>query len=358
MPCSQFNKVEVGAWAVGDLQQPWFYLTRNPLLFFPPNPYFCTMKIANPLYDHAFKYLMSNDRLAKKVLSVILEKEVLELELQPQEVVIEDELRRFTLYRLDFKATIRDENGRREKVLIELQKSKLPTNVLRFRNYLGLAYMQKNAALPGKNTERDVLPIISIYILGYNVQDIPVMAVRVNHKITDLSRQAELDIRSDFIDLLNHTSYVLQVRRLPPERQSRIERFMTLFNQAWVKEKGYILDLEDVPQEFKDIAEYLQKPLLENDIQEKLRAEEEVQLMFAEQEAKTEELQTLATEALAQKEEERKQKEEALTQKEKALRKAHETTLKMARLLLQSGISPEDVARETGLSADELSTLT
>ena len=343
------------------------------------------MKIANPLYDHAFKYLMSNDRLAKKVLSVILEKEVLELELQPQEVVIEDELRRFTLYRLDFKATIRDENGRREKVLIELQKSKLPTNVLRFRNYLGLAYMQKNAALPGKNTERDVLPIISIYILGYNVQDIPVMAVRVNHKITDLSRQAELDIRSDFIDLLNHTSYVLQVRRLPPERQSRIERFMTLFNQAWVKEKGYILDLEDVPQEFKDIAEYLQKPLLENDIQEKLRAEEEVQLLFAEQEAKAEELQTLATEALAQKEEalaqkeeERKQKEQALAQKEEereqkeqalaqkeeerkqkeqALQKARETALKMARLLLQSGIPPEDVARETGLSAEDLAKL-
>ena len=315
------------------------------------------MKIANPLYDHAFKYLMSNDRLAKKVLSVILEKEVLELELQPQEVVIEDELRRFTLYRLDFKALIQDENGRREKVLIELQKSKLPTNILRFRNYLGLAYMQKNAASPGKNTERDVLPIISIYILGYNVQDIPVMAVRVNHKITDLSRQAELDIRSDFIDLLNHTSYVLQVRRLPPERQSRIERFMTLFNQAWVKEKGYILDLEDVPQEFKDIAEYLQKPLLENDIQEKLRAEEEVQLLFAEQEAKAEELQTLATEALAQKEEALAQKEEERKQKEQALQKARETALKMARLLLQSGIPPEDVARETGLSAEDLAKL-
>jgi hypothetical protein len=35
------------------------------------------MKIANPLYDHAFKYLMSNDKLARKVLSVILDKEVL-----------------------------------------------------------------------------------------------------------------------------------------------------------------------------------------------------------------------------------------------------------------------------------------
>jgi len=51
------------------------------------------MKIANPLYDHAFKYLMSNDKLARKVLSVILEKEVLELELSQQEVVVEEENR-------------------------------------------------------------------------------------------------------------------------------------------------------------------------------------------------------------------------------------------------------------------------
>lgn len=47
------------------------------------------MRIANPLYDNAFKYLMSNDRLARKVLSVILEKEVIELELAQQEHIIE-----------------------------------------------------------------------------------------------------------------------------------------------------------------------------------------------------------------------------------------------------------------------------
>ncbi len=66
-------------------------------LFFREYRSFARMKIANPLYDHAFKYLMSNDKLARKVLSVILEKEVLELELSQQEVVVKDEERRFTL---------------------------------------------------------------------------------------------------------------------------------------------------------------------------------------------------------------------------------------------------------------------
>lgn len=37
------------------------------------------MQIVNPLYDKAFKYLMENERLAKKVISVILDEEIEEL---------------------------------------------------------------------------------------------------------------------------------------------------------------------------------------------------------------------------------------------------------------------------------------
>lgn len=321
------------------------------------------MKIANPLYDHAFKYLMSNDKLARKVLSVILEKEVLELELSQQEVVVEDEDRRFTLYRLDFKAVILDENGRKETVLIELQKSKLPTNVLRFRSYLGLAYTQKiRTKNPETQVEHDsALPIISIYILGYNVEDIPHVAVKVNHKIMDMSSQQELDLQSDFIDLLTHTTCILQVRRLPEQRRSRIEQFLTLFNQAWVMEQKYILDLQEVPEGFEDIAEYLQRPLQEEEIRAKLRAEEEVEAIFAQQEADkayykrtAEEERRQKEEAKAREEEERRQKEEERRQKEQALEQAREARIKLARLLLRTGMSAKDAALEAGLSEEEL----
>ena len=320
------------------------------------NLYFCSMKIANPLYDHAFKYLMANDRLAKKVLSVILDKEVLELELTQQEMVIEDQERRFTLYRLDFKAVIRDEDGRRQTVLIELQKSKLPTNILRFRSYLGLSYAKRTAETPPV-AEQGPLPIISIYILGYSVEDIPVMAARVNRRVMDLSRGVELNIRSDFIDLLTHECYILQVRRLPEVRRSRIERFMTLFNQAWVAEDHFILDLAEVPEEFRDIAEYLQRPLQEEEILSRLRAEEELDILFAQQEAEKEQLLSQLEEARVREEEARIREEEERRQKEEALQKARETTLKMARLLLQSGMSPEEASRETGLSMEELADL-
>lgn len=300
------------------------------------------MQIANPLYDHAFKYLMSNDRLARKVLSVILEKEVPELELSQQEVVVEDEERRFTLYRLDFKAVIEDENGRRETVLIELQKSKLPTNVLRFRNYPGLSYTKKTKKTdPETKVEQDTaLPIISIYILGYNVEDIPAAATKVDRKIMDMSRHEEMHIESDFIDMLTHTCYILQVRRLPEQRRSRIEQFLTLFNQAWVMESKYIIDLKEVPEEFGDIAAYLQRPLQEEEIRAKLRAEEELETIFAVQEAEKVQLLNML-------EEERRQKEEA---KAKSLSNA----IKLARLMKQSGTSNREIIEETGLSEEEV----
>jgi len=315
------------------------------------------MRIANPLYDHAFKYLMSNNRLAKKVLSVILDKEVLELELSQQEMVVEDDVRMFTLYRLDFKAKIRDQDGRVETVLIELQKSKLPTNMLRFRSYLGMAYSQKPTVPAVVGADDEVYPIISIYIMGYNIVDIPVMAIKVDRRIVDVSLQQEVDIQSDFIDMLTHTCHILQVRRLPEQRRTRIERFLSLFNQAWVKEENYILDLEDVPEEFKDLAEYLARPLLNTEMRLQLQAEQEVDFLMSGQEARIQDLEAQAEQARVAMEAAQAKIEQERAEKEAAQAQAKATTLKYARLLLQSGQSAAEVAQETGLSIEAVQNL-
>ena len=123
------------------------------------------MKIINPLYDYAFKYLMQNNRIAKKVLSTLLECEVVELFVEQQEIVAVDEARNLKLFRLDFSAIIINEQGERQKVLIELQKSKLPTNHLRFRTYLGENYTKSETFINDLGVEETrVYPIISIYI--------------------------------------------------------------------------------------------------------------------------------------------------------------------------------------------------
>lgn len=302
------------------------------------------MKIANPLYDYAFKYLMSNDRLAKKVLSTILDKEILELELSPQETVVHNEIRHFTLYRLDFKALVRDKDGKQENILIEIQKSKLPTNLLRFRNYLGMTYAQSQA----KESDK-LFPIVTIYILGYQVEDIPYLATKVDRKIINTSTKEEVHIQSDFIDLLTHTCYILQAGRLPEKRKEKIEQFMTLFNQSWVMDKRYIIDLHEIPEDFKDIAEYLQQPLLDQETVRNMDAEQEIDNLFAKQESEielykalTEKSQIALVEAKAREKESKAREEEA-----------NVLIKNMIAIMKQQGLDKDEIQTSLGMNIDK-----
>lgn len=311
------------------------------------------MRIANPLYDHAFKYLMANEKLARKVLSTIINRDVISVELSQQEIIVKDEARNFTLYRLDFKAIIRNEDGKEEKVLIELQKSKLPTNLQRFRTYLGSNYMERRLRKNNITQEEtiELLPIISIYILGYNVDDIPYLATKIDRKVINASTNQEIEIKSDFIELLTHTTYILQVRRLPDQRQTKIEKFMTLFNQAWVEtDKSFIIDLEEIPEGFEDLAQYLNYSLKDEDVRKNLLAEMELEDIFAMNEAKFLQKEEEIKRLTQSEEEERRQKEEERRLKVEAL-------MKLAKVMKDNGYTREDILKEVNLDAELLENL-
>lgn len=327
------------------------------------------MKIINPLYDKAFKYLMENNKLAKKILAVILDVEVIEVALSQQETTLPDERRGLTLFRLDFKATIKQADGIRKTVLIELQKSKYPTDIQRFRNYLGSNYLAKNREVgvesivaEDKPAEyQSIYPIIAIYILGYNLDDLPYMAVTVNRDVINSVNKQKIEVSSFFIEHLTHQSHIIQVRRLPEKRQTLLEKFFVLFNQAWCTENNFIIDLQNIPEEFKDVAKYLQGPVMDENFRRQLEAEEQLDTIFDAQEAKY--LKKIA-EALDQKEaaelreqEERKQKEEANKQREAAEVREKHALSKLARQMKNYGASNDEIARETGLSNEEIQKL-
>lgn len=324
------------------------------------------MRIANPLYDYAFKYLMTNDRLAKKVLSTILEKEILEVALEQQEIVVENEEHNFSIFRLDFKALIKNEDGSEETILIEIQKSKLPSNILRFRSYLGQSYTQKLERVDSVTgrTKKVAFPIISIYILGYQIEDIPVLATKIDRKITDVSTKEEINIKSDFINLLTHTCYVLQAGRLPEKRKTKIEQFMSLFNQAWVSDKRYILDLEEVPEDFRDIAKYLQQPLQEKETIRRLEAEQEFEDLFAQQESdiaflneEVKKAQEDLQAVLLEKQTAVLEKQEAVLKQEEAVRKQEEAVQNAVLMALKYGASPQQIADDMNLTLQQVSAI-
>ena len=291
------------------------------------------MKIVNPLYDKAFKFLMQNERLAKKVLSVILDQEILELSLSQQETIVSDEKRPLTLFRLDFKAVIVTPDNTKQTVLIELQKSKYSTDIQRFRTYLGMNYIHGKNEKEGDKDVTKHYPIITIYILGYKLLDLPYLAVTVNKCIVDAVSKKEINVKSFFVEHLTHRSHIIQVKHLPEKRRTKLEKLLTLFNQAWVTNDRYILDLQEIPEEFKDIAKHLQSPVTDDNFRRQLMAEEELDQIFDEQELKY------------------------IKQIEDAKQKEKEAVLKLATKMKKYGETIDEIIKETGLSENEIAKL-
>ena len=312
------------------------------------------MKIINPLYDKAFKFLMQNERLAKKVISVILDQEILELTLSQQETIVPDEKRALTLFRLDFKAVIVTSENTKQTVLIELQKSKFSTDIQRFRTYLGMNYMHSETETIQDKEVKTPYPIITIYILGYKLEDLPYMAVKVNQCITDAVSKKEIKVKSYFVEHLTHRSHILQVKRLPEKRRSKLEKLLILFNQAWCTNDRSIIDLQEVPREFEDIVKHLQSPVSDDNFRRQLRAEEEIDQIFDEQELKyikqVEEAGQREEEA-KQREEEAKQREEEAKQREEKERKQN---IQIIKNLHKSGLSIEEISKITSKLTSEI----
>ncbi len=83
------------------------------------------MIIANPIYDVVFKSLMEDVEIAKGLISTLTGLDVVELNARPREAVIPVKTDfSVTIYRLDYVALVRDEDGTQRRVLIEVQKAK------------------------------------------------------------------------------------------------------------------------------------------------------------------------------------------------------------------------------------------
>jgi hypothetical protein len=315
------------------------------------------MKIVNPLFDKAFKYLMQNEKFARKVISVILDEEVESVSFRSQETYQPDHHRGLTLFRLDFRADIRQADGTLKTVLIELQKSKFATDIQRFRAYLGSQYMesrrkQLNVEEP-KFEYRSPYPIITIYILGYNLDDLPYMAVTVNRDVINSVSKKRIKVKSQFIELLTHTSHIIQIRRLPVERRTRLEQFLTLFDQQWVSDETFVLDLPEVPEEFTDMARHLEAALMDDAFRSNLAAEWEIDAIFDAQDTKyLTQILALQDETKQSKEREKLAKEKVKLAKERerqAQKREQAALLKVARLMKASGATDEEIRKETGV---------
>jgi hypothetical protein len=224
--------------------------------------------IANPIYDTVFKHLMENNRVARFFVETIIDRPVENIGVTSQEFTFlkiptliegkeltQEEITKISellsVLRYDFVATIRTSEGLK-KVLIEIQKARNILDLMRFRNYLGEQYKRRDTVTVNGTETEETLPIITIYLLGFELPEIDAVVIHVSRTYRDVIARRDLHVKSEFIECLTHDSYVVQIPRIDGKSRSRLEKMLNIFEQnnfydktGILKQYGYEPDKEE-----------------------------------------------------------------------------------------------------------------
>jgi hypothetical protein len=274
------------------------------------------MIIANPIYDVVFKYLLEDTEIARELLSTILGVNIIQLSVKPQETLVKDKSGEIKIFHLDFKAVIDLDNGEQKTVLIELQKAKKSHDILRFRKYLGENYTKEEV----KKNEKGVLvsyalEIVTIYILGFELQGVDRPVLKVNRKYTDAITQEEVTANDDFINKLTHESYTIQIPRLRHDQRNKLEEVLEIFSQDYVTNDLHNIDFkkESNVSLVKKMVKRLSKAASNEKIKKTMEAEDMIdRLINRETEEKLKIQAKEFEEKLEQKDEEIKQRDKEI----------------------------------------------
>ncbi len=349
------------------------------------------MKIANPIYDVVFKYLMEDPESAKLLLGEILQEEIVELKFLPQESAlqidkealkdlptsIQDEIKKggqlnIYLQRMDFTAMIKTKTGKLKKVLIEIQKARYWEQIQRFRRYLGNAYLQRDV-------DGEHRPIIAIYFLGKPLKSTKVPVLRVENQLVDviLDKKVQLAKEEESIDLLMHKGIIIQIPYLKNRHRSKLEEFLSVFEQrkALQNDVHFLeLDPETYPKEYRAVVRRLARAASTVEIRRNMDLEDEAQEMFATQEKKLEEEQRKLEEeqrkglekdkkleekdkALEEQSQALKEQSQALEEQSQALAQKDKMIISCVLALHRSGESVEKIMEKTQLTHGNIQTI-
>ena len=211
------------------------------------------MLIANPIYDTVFKHLLENEKVAKFFISTLLGKTVHSIALRsPEHTYIDPVDNALKLLRMDFTVEIEEKDGQRNKIIIEMQKGdKYNIDLIRFRKYLGHEYMS------------DILPITSIYVLGFHLPGLETACLRIGRDYYDLIEEREIDASAKFVESLTHECYIVQTPLITGRLKTPLDRLLSVFEQRNFTDKSEAAKRYDYPisddgvKEMTEILNYL-----------------------------------------------------------------------------------------------------
>ena len=309
--------------------------------------------VANPIYDSVFKYIMEDERIAKTILSALLKKEVVPVTVRPHEYsnTTRDTL---SMFRIDFAATVREKEGNEIKdriVLIELQKTWLNTETLRFRQYLGAQYNNKNN-IREADEKGFAYPMVAVYLLGHKVGNIKEPIVYVNHDVFDYNGNVVAEGNAEpFVESLTHNSIIVQIPRLQGNVNNRLEKVLSVFDQTNVEgDTQQVLKIdEDKYADDNDMMYVLHKltaAAANSEMRQDMNVEDEFYKAIEDRDT-----------AIMQRDKILKEQSEQLSQQSEQLSQQSEQLKNMAKALSASGLSNEQISQMTGMSVAEVTHL-
>ena len=309
--------------------------------------------VANPIYDSVFKYIMEDERIAKTILSALLKKEVVHVTVRPHEYsnTTRDTL---SMFRIDFAATVREKEGNEIKdriVLIELQKTWLNTETLRFRQYLGAQYNNKNN-IREADEKGFAYPMVAVYLLGHKVGNIKEPIVYVNHDVFDYNGNVVAEGNTEpFVESLTHNSIIVQIPRLQGNVNNRLEKVLSVFDQTNVEgDTQQVLKIdEDKYADDNDMMYVLHKltaAAANSEMRQDMNVEDEFYKAIEDRDT-----------AIMQRDKILKEQSEQISQQSEQLSQQSEQLKNMAKALSASGLSNKQISQMTGMSIAEIAHL-
>ncbi len=328
--------------------------------------------VANPIYDCVFKFLMEDERIAKTVLSALLKKEVVSVEMRRHEHpnVTRDKI---SMFRIDFAAQVKEDDGTVRLILIELQKTWVDTETLCFRRYLAAQYNAEENMVKEGELKGYAVPMIAVYLLGHRVGDIDKAVVYVTHNAFDYDgKVVEGGMQDPFINSLIHDSIIVQIPLLHGKINNRLDRVLSVFDQSQRDAKNQQIVCLDEKEYAGDsdmmyILHRLGLAAMDADVRQEMNDEDEFYSVLEARDTQVMKLNEQLTEKKKQLNEQKAQLNEKQAQlNEKTVRLAEaEAQLKeqksqvkaMVKAMVGNGMTIEAVAKMMNKSEDEINDL-
>lgn len=263
-----------------------------------------------------------------------------------------------SIFRIDFGATIQEPDGSKHLILIELQKTWLETETLRFRQYLGVHYANPENIHP-ESREGYAIPMVTVYLLGHKVGDIeePVLYVR-RHSYDYNDNLVTKGLPNPFIDSLPHDSIIVQIPRLHGQVNNRLDKVLSIFDQSHTEGANkQVLNIDERLYAGDDEMLHIVHRLLAAASDSRMRHEMNVEDEYYSVIEKRDTTIMLKDKKIAEQGATIKEQGDTIKEQGDTIEQQKNMLRSTIQLLLNADMSPEQIAHNLGVDLDTVSQL-